>query len=226
MSPERKVFIIAGASGGLGQAVVPVVVQSGAMTVSIDRHAPVQVAPGHHALTGDVTDERDVQRLMKDALAATGRIDGLINLVGAFAPGRTAETEEAAWHRMLSLNLTAAFFLSKAVVPHLIERRNGRIIHIAARAALDPFPGAAAYIAAKSGLIGLIRALALELAGTGVTVNGVLPTTIDTPANRAAMPTADVSRWVKPEAIGRLLVFLASEEAGAVTGALIPIGSP
>jgi NAD(P)-dependent dehydrogenase (short-subunit alcohol dehydrogenase family) len=127
---------------------------------------------------------------------------------------------------MLSLNVTAAYLLSRAVIPHLSTQGNGRIVHIAARAAQDPFPGAAAYIVAKSGLMALIRVLALELAGSGVTINGVLPTTIDTPANRQTMPKADPSKWVKPEAIADLLLFLASDEAVGINGALIPLGTP
>jgi NAD(P)-dependent dehydrogenase (short-subunit alcohol dehydrogenase family) len=129
------------------------------------------------------------------------------------------------WHKMLSLNLTSAFLLSKAVISHMVERGAGRIMHIAARAAVDPFPGAAAYIVAKSGLIALIKTLAIELAGSGVSVNGVLPTTIDTPANRKSMPSADPGKWVSPESIARLLVFLASDEAAPINGALIPVGT-
>ena len=226
VSLKNKAFIIAGASGGLGQAVVPAFVQAGALTVSLDRHVPAQPVSGHPAFAGDVTEARDVKRVVADIVAQIGTVDGLINLVGAFAPGRAVETDDAAWQKMLALNLTSAFLLSKTVLPHLLERRTGRIVHIAARAALDPFPGAAAYIVAKSGLIGLIKTLALEVAGSGVTVNGVLPTTIDTPANRTGMPTADTTRWVKPEAIAGLLVYLASDEAASVNGALIPIGTP
>jgi NAD(P)-dependent dehydrogenase (short-subunit alcohol dehydrogenase family) len=139
--------------------------------------------------------------------------------------GKVSDTDPALWQRMLTLNLTSAFLLSRTVLPQMAERRSGRIIHIAARAALDPFPGAAAYLVAKSALISLIRILALELAGSGVTVNGVLPTTIDTPANRKSMPEADPAAWVKPESIAQLLVFLASDAAQGLNGALIPIGA-
>jgi NAD(P)-dependent dehydrogenase (short-subunit alcohol dehydrogenase family) len=126
---------------------------------------------------------------------------------------------------MIALNLTAAYLLSRAVIPHFSNQRTGRILHIAARAAQDPFPGAAAYIVAKSGLMALIRVLALELAGSGVTINGILPTTIDTPANRMNMPKADPSTWVKPEAIADALLFLASDAAAGINGALIPLGT-
>jgi NAD(P)-dependent dehydrogenase (short-subunit alcohol dehydrogenase family) len=112
------------------------------------------------------------------------------------------------------------------VIPHLSKQRAGRILHIAARAGQDPFPGAAAYIVAKSGLMALIRVLALELAGSGVTINAILPTTIDTPANRMNMPKADQSVWVKPEAIAEALLFLASDAASGISGAMIPLGTP
>ena len=175
-------------------------------------------------MKADVSDEADVQRLVDDVIRTRGRIDALINLVGVFAMGRVVETDASLWHRMLTINLTAAFLLSKAVLPHMLERRTGRIVHVAARAALEPFPGAAAYIVSKSGLVVLIRTLSLELAGSGVTVNGVLPTTIDTPANRSSMPDADPSKWVRPESIAQTLIFLASKEASQINGALIPIG--
>jgi NAD(P)-dependent dehydrogenase (short-subunit alcohol dehydrogenase family) len=126
---------------------------------------------------------------------------------------------------MLTLNLTAAFLLSRAVVPSMIEQGSGRVIHIGARAAIDPFPGAAAYLVSKSGLVAMIKVLALELAGSGVNINSVLPTIIDTPVNRQNMPDADYNKWVKPESIAQLLLFLASDEASAINGALIPIGS-
>jgi NAD(P)-dependent dehydrogenase (short-subunit alcohol dehydrogenase family) len=153
-----------------------------------------------------------------------GRIDALANLVGAFATGRLVETDAGLWHRMLTTNLTAAFLLTKAVLPHMSERRNGRIVHVAARAAVDPFPGAAAYVVSKAALTALIRALGTETAGSGITVNGVLPTTIDTPANRTAMPDADHSKWVKPDSIATLIGFLVSDGVGQINGALIPIG--
>lgn len=176
-------------------------------------------------MKADVTDEADVQRLVNDVIRETGRIDALINLVGGFAMGRVEETDAALWQRMLTMNVTAAFLLSKAVLPHMVGRGAGRILHVAAWAVVEPFPGAAAYIVAKSSLLALIKVLALELSGSGVTVNGVLPNTIDTPANRASMPQADPSTWTKPESIADTLLFLASDEAGQISGATIPIGA-
>jgi len=190
----------------------------------MERQPPSGPMPVQQAVKVDATDEQDVRRAVVGVIQQEGRIDGLVNLVGGFAMGRAVETDAAVWQRMLALNLTAAFFVSKAVLPHMIERRTGRLIHVAARAAVEPFPGAAAYITAKAGLVALIRTLALELAGSGVTINGVLPSTIDTPANRKSMPDADPSKWVKPESIAHLMLFLASDEAGQLNGALIPVG--
>jgi NAD(P)-dependent dehydrogenase (short-subunit alcohol dehydrogenase family) len=224
MKLDKKVVLIAGGSGALGQTVVPAFARIGARVVTVDRHPRSTQGEEQMAMTADVTDEAEVTRLAGEVIRKAGRIDVLINLVGGFAMGRVVETDISLWQRMLAMNLTPAFVLSKAVLPHMMELRTGRIIHVAARAAVEPFPGAAAYIAAKSALVALIRALSLEIAGTGVTVNGILPSTIDTSANRKNMPDADISKWVKPESIAQLLIFLASEEAGQINGALIPIG--
>ncbi|MBD0315995.1 MAG: SDR family NAD(P)-dependent oxidoreductase [Nitrospiraceae bacterium] len=222
MPPDTHVVLIAGGHGALGQAVVPAFVQSGSRVVVVDRR-PSEVRGGI-GLGADVTDEADIQRAVQDVQERAGPVYALVNLVGGFATGRVVETDTALWQRMLAMNLTSAFVLSKAVLPHMMERGAGRIIHVAARAAVDPFPGAAAYIVAKAGLVSLIKTLAVETAGTGITVNGLLPTTIDTPANRTAMPDADTAKWVHPESIARLLLFLVSPEARQLNGALIPIG--
>jgi len=224
MRLDEKIVLIAGGSGALGQTVAPACVRAGAHVITVDRHSPAALVAGMTEMQADVTDEADVRRLMHDVIRETGRIDALVNLVGGFAMGRVEETDAALWHRMLTMNLTAAFLLSKAVLPGMVERGAGRIVHVAARAAIEPFPGAAAYIVAKSGLVALIRTLSLEQAGSGVTVNGILPTTIDTAANRASMPNADTSKWVEPDSIAELVIFLVSQEAGQVNGALIPIG--
>jgi NAD(P)-dependent dehydrogenase (short-subunit alcohol dehydrogenase family) len=224
MRLNGQVVLIAGGSGALGQTVAPACVQAGAHVITADRHPPSTQIAGMTALQADVTDEADVRRLVSDVIREAGRIDALVNLVGGFAMGRVEETDAALWHRMMTMNLTAAFLLSKAVLPGMVERGAGRIVHVAARAAVEPFPGATAYIVAKSGLVALIRTLSLEQAGSGVTVNGILPATIDTAANRANMPSADTSKWVQPESIAQLVIFLVSQEAGQVNGALIPIG--
>lgn len=224
MPVKDNVVLIVGGSGALGQTVTPAFAQTGARVITADRNPPSAQMTVGKAMTADVTDETAVRRLVDDVIRTAGRIDVLVNLVGGFAMGRVVDTDVSLWQRMLTMNLTAAFLLSRAVLPHMHERRMGRIVHVAARAALEPFPGAAAYIVSKSGLVALIRALSTELVGSGVTVNGVLPTTIDTPTNRRSMPDADPSKWARPESIAQTLIFLASEEASQINGALIPVG--
>ncbi|HKE60852.1 MAG TPA: SDR family NAD(P)-dependent oxidoreductase [Nitrospira sp.] len=222
MGLKGKVVLITGGAGALGQTVVPAFVSAGASVFLGDLN-PVQQS-GVTALKADFTDQTQVRDLVNDVIQSAGRLDALINLVGGFATGRVVETDVSLWQRMMAMNLTSAFLLSHAVLPPMLERRQGRIVHIAARAGLEPFPGAAAYIVSKAGLIALICTLSTEVNGSGVTVNGVLPSTIDTPANRKAMPAADASKWVRPESIAQALIFLASDEAIQINGALIPIG--
>ena len=222
MDMKGKVVLITGGAGALGQTVVPAFVSTGASVILGDR-TPVQM-PGITALKADFTDHTQVRNLVDEVIRTSGRLDALINLVGGFATGRLVETDVSLWQQMLTMNLTSAFLLSQAVLPFMLQHGQGRIVHVAARAALEPFSGAAAYIVSKVGLIGLIRTLSLELAGSGVTVNAVLPSTIDTPANRRAMPAADPSKWARPDSIAHTLTFLASEAASQINGALISIG--
>ena len=219
---KGKVVLITGGAGALGRAVVPAFVSAGATVVLGDLN-PIQV-PGVTALKADFTDPSQVRGLVAEVIHSSGRLDALVNLIGGFATGRVVDSDLSVWQRMIAMNLTSAFLLSQAVLPSMLERRQGRIVHVAARAALEPFPGAAAYIVSKAGLVALIRTLSKELDGSGVTVNGVLPTTIDTPANRQSMPDADASKWARPESIARALAFLASDDAGQINGALVPIG--
>ncbi len=224
MRLQNKIVIITGGSGALGQVVVPAFVDAGARVIIVDRHSRATEAQGVRVMTADVTNEADIRRLVEAIMEKVGQIDALINLVGGFAMGRVVETDLSLWQQMLTMNLTAAFLLSKAVLPHMLQQQTGRIVHVAARAAVEPFPGAAAYVVSKAGLSALIRALALELAGSGVTVNGLLPTTIDTPVNRKSMPDADPSKLVNPTSIAEMLIFLVSNEARQTNGALIPLG--
>jgi NAD(P)-dependent dehydrogenase (short-subunit alcohol dehydrogenase family) len=223
MRLNHKVVLITGGNGALGHTVVQAFVQTGARVVSADRRPFQDEGKGHVEV--DVTDEQDVRRLVEEVIQKEGRIDVLVNLVGGYSSGRVIETDFAMWQRMLMLNLTSAFLLSKALLPSMLERRAGRILHVAARAAVEPFPGAAAYVVSKSGLAALIRALALELKESGVTVNGILPRTIDTPENRRNMPEFDPTEWARPESIAQVLMFLASDESDQISGALVPVGA-
>ena len=224
MCLQGKVLVVTGGTGALGRVVTPLLSHAGGKVIVIDRSSPLHGQSNQRGFAADVTDETDVSRVVNDVIKREGRLDVLINLVGGFASGHATETDLTVWQNMLTLNVTAAFVLSRAVIPHMVAQKAGRIIHIAARAAVDPFPGAAAYIVSKAALVSLIQVLALELGDTGVTVNGVLPTTIDTPANRMSMPMADPSKWARPESIAQTLVFLASDKADQINGALIPVG--
>lgn len=224
MCLQGKVLVVTGGTGALGRVVTPLLSHAGGKVIVIDRSSPLHGQSNQRGFAADVTDEIDVSRVVNDVIKREGRLDVLINLVGGFASGHATETDLTVWQNMLTLNVTAAFVLSKAVIPHMVAQKAGRIIHIAAKAAIDPFPGAAAYIISKASLVSLIQVLALELSDTGVTVNGILPSTIDTPANRTSMLTADPSKWVRPESIAQILVFLASDRADQINGALIPVG--
>ena len=224
MCLQGKVLVVTGGTGALGRVVTPLLSHAGGKVIVIDRSSPLHEQPNQRGFAADATDEIGVSRVVNDVIKREGRLDVLINLVGGFASGHATETDLTVWQNMFTLNVTAAFVLSKAVIPHMVAQKAGRIIHIAAKAAIDPFPGAAAYIISKASLVSLIQVLALELSDTGVTVNGILPSTIDTPANRTSMLTADPSKWVRPESIAQILVFLASDRADQINGALIPVG--
>jgi NAD(P)-dependent dehydrogenase (short-subunit alcohol dehydrogenase family) len=172
----------------------------------------------------DVTDETAVGRLIEAIIAKHGRLDVLVNAVGGYAGGAPLwESEVQVLDRMLALNLRSGFALARAVVPDMIKRKRGAIVNIAAKAALEHPSGAAAYAASKAAALALLDSLAAELKATGVRVNSVLPSIIDTPANRKAMPDADASRWPKPEDIARVILFLCSDDARVIHGAAIPV---
>ena len=231
-----RVVMVSGAAGNLGQAVAQAFHAAGANLVLLDR-APDRL-PGlfpeladasEHLLIGsvDATDADSVEQAVKTALERWSRIDVLANAVGGYRAGKPVhETHLETWDLMLNLNARSAFVLSRAVVPHMLERGSGKIVHTAARAALKGGAKAAAYSASKSAVVRLVESLAAELRHKGITVNCVLPGTIDTPQNRqalAAMPNADPSRWVPPEAIANVMLFLASDAAWAVNGAAVPV---
>ncbi|HET9017760.1 MAG TPA: SDR family NAD(P)-dependent oxidoreductase, partial [Thermomicrobiaceae bacterium] len=205
-----KVAIITGGTGALGRAVVRAFAAAGATVVVPYRteapFAALRADLGDLAgrVSGrevDVTDEEQVARLVAEVLAAQGRIDLLLNLVGGYAGGRFLETDVALWDRMFQLNFRSTLVCTRAVLPHLVERGSGRVVTIGARLALEPPTGSNAYAAAKAAVVSLTQSVAREIKATGVTINCVAPSTIDTAANRQLMTKADPGRWVKPEAI-------------------------
>jgi NAD(P)-dependent dehydrogenase (short-subunit alcohol dehydrogenase family) len=228
-----RIVMVAGASGNLGRAVVEAFRTSGANLVLLDRAPdrlegmfPELAETADHLLLGsvDAVEAESVGGAVQRALDHFGRIDVLANTVGGYRAGQPVhETPVDTWDFMASLNARSAFVLSRAVVPGMLAQGAGKIVHVGARAALAGGARAAAYSASKAALVRLVESLAAELRRENINVNCVLPGTIDTPENREARPKADHSRWVAPEAIAQVMLFLASEAAEAINGAAIPV---
>ena len=175
------------------------------------------------ALPADVTREDAMGKFVHAVRDRHGRVDGLVNAVGGFAGGDLLSTSLAEWERMMALNLTSTAIACRAVLPVMIAGGGGRIVNIASRAVLSPQGGFIAYTVSKAGVITLTQALSQEVKKHRVTVNAVLPSTMDTPGNRRAMPDADRSEWVRTEDVAHVVAFLLSERAAAVTGASLTV---
>ena len=228
-----RVALVTGGSGALGQAIVhrflrehdtvcvPWIVDAerARLAASLDEPSRARVLLERC----DVSDDAAMARLATSVVEKYGRIDVLVTGVGGFAGGSLVETDRTTWDKMLALNLTTAFVAARAVVPHMLAAGSGRIVMIASRAVLPPAGGFIGYTVAKAGVIALMQALAQEVKGRGVTVNAVAPSTMDTAANRAAMPDADPKTWVPVTAVADAVASLAAESAGHVTGTLLQI---
>jgi NAD(P)-dependent dehydrogenase (short-subunit alcohol dehydrogenase family) len=219
-----KVVIITGASGALGKVVAEVALARGACVAGIDHAASQATAEANRIELGsvDLTDAAQAKKAVDATLAHFGRLDVLINIAGGFAFEAVAEGDTKTWQRMYALNVLTALNASQAALPHLSASPAGRIINVGAMGALQAAAGMGPYAASKAGVHRLTEALAAEWKGK-VTVNAVLPSTIDTSANRASMPKADFKKWVTPEELSNVILFLASDEASAITGALLPV---
>jgi NAD(P)-dependent dehydrogenase (short-subunit alcohol dehydrogenase family) len=218
-----QVVLITGASGGLGAAVTRTFLEAGAQVAAVLRSGTAPDA-GLLEIRADLTAPQEAARVVEAVKARFGRLDVLLHLVGGFEGGTpVAQTDDRVWSRMLDLNLNSAFYTARAVLPGMIEAGRGRIVAIGSRTAVEPAATLSAYGVSKAALVALIRTIALEVKRTGITANAVLPSVIDTPANRTADPAADFSRWVRPESIARLLLWLASDAAADVNGAVIPV---
>ncbi len=225
--------LVAGGTGGLGRAVsLAFLEQDWKVAVTFRRREEwdaLQSAAGasKERLDGyavDVTDEAAVTGLMESLGREHGRIDALINTVGGYAGGvRLWELDTRVFEQMLALNLRSGFILSRAVVPVMLKQGRGSIVNVAAKAALDHGSGAGAYAASKAAAVAMMDSLAADLKGTGVRVNSILPSIIDTEANRKAMPKADFAKWPKPEDIARVILFLCGNDAKVVHGAALPV---
>ncbi len=225
---RRRVLAITGAAGALGSAVAKAAAGQAARLVLIDHaHAPAPDAPTGEdvlVLAGvDLTDPASAKAAIDAGAAHFGRLDGLLNIAGGFR-WETHETGSAAtWDLLYRLNVATCVNACRAAIPHLKASPSGRIVNVGANGAVKAAAGMGPYAASKAGVHRLTEALADELKGHGVTVNAVLPSIIDTPANRADMPKADVSTWVTPQELAAVMLFLASAEASGVTGALVPV---
>ncbi len=228
-----RVVIVTGAAGNLGKAVARAFRTAGARLTLVDRAAdrlqrlfPDLVgSPDHFLATSvDMTDADAVEAMVDEAVRRFGRVDVLVNTVGGFRAGTPVhETPLETWDFLLNLNARTVFIASRAVIPHMLREGSGKIVNVASRAALKGSARMAVYSLSKSAVVRLTESMAAELKQAGINVNCVLPGTIDTPQNRKAMPQADYSRWVKPEAIADVILFLASDAARAVHGAAIPV---
>jgi NAD(P)-dependent dehydrogenase (short-subunit alcohol dehydrogenase family) len=219
-----KVIVITGALGALGRVVVESAIARGARVAGIDHAASQAAASAERIELGgvDLTDSATAKKAIDAAAAHFGKIDALVNIAGGFTYETVADGEVKSWQRMHALNLLTALNASHAALPHLLKSPAARIVNIGAMGALQAGAGMGPYAASKAGVHRLTEALAAEHKGK-VTVNAVLPSTIDTAANRADMPTSDFSKWVKPQELAEVILFLVSDAASAVTGALIPV---
>ena len=227
-SSDTSAVLVAGGTGALGVAVTRALLAAGRPVVATWMHEEARDrAEAEFAGAASLSlVQADLTRAATaaEAVGAVDRLGAVVNLVGGYAGGaRVHETEPDALERMVRLNLLPSFLLARAAMPRLVESGAGTFVAVSARAALRPFAGAAGYIASKAGLLGLVQALDAEYRAEGVRVNAVLPGVIDTPANRAAQPDADRSRWAAPDRIAEVIRFLVSDESSAVSGASITV---
>ena len=219
-----KVVVVTGASGALGKVVAEVALARGARVAGIDHAASQMQASSSRIEFGsvDLSDPAEAKQAIDAAATHFGKLDALINIAGGFAFEAIVEGDLKTWQRMYALNVLTALNASQSALPHLAASAAGRIVNIGAMGALQAGAGMGAYAASKAGVHRLTEALAAEWKGR-ITVNAVLPSTIDTPANRASMPKADFKKWVTAEELAEVILFLASDAASAVTGALLPV---
>jgi NAD(P)-dependent dehydrogenase (short-subunit alcohol dehydrogenase family) len=220
-----KTIAVTGGFGALGRAVGAAVKAAGAQLALIDRAGvPAGLAGDVLALPNvELGQARDARCAMDQIASAFGGLDGVVNTAGAFKWETVEMGSVETWDRLYAANVRTALLASQAALPHLLARGGGRIVNVGADAAALAGLGIGAYAAAKSGVARLTEAMAEELKDRGITVSAVLPSILDTPANRADMPQADASRWVRPAALAQVVVFLLSEAGAAITGALIPV---
>jgi len=223
---KGKIALVTGANGGLGSHVTKALLDAGAVVVGVSR----KIQPSEFdsasfiALPAEISTAAGAKSMVDSLVARLGRLDVVVHTVGGFAGGQSiAETDDDTFQRMLDSNLNSTFYLLRAVLSTMRKTGNGRIVAIGSRAALEPGPRVGAYSASKAAMVSLIKTVALENKDVGITANVILPATIDTPANRTALPNADYSKWVQPASIAALIVWLVSDNGRDVNGAAIPV---
>jgi NAD(P)-dependent dehydrogenase (short-subunit alcohol dehydrogenase family) len=226
MQIKDKVVLVTGANGGLGSHVTRAFLDAGATVVGVSRKIQQSdfKSPGFTALSVEISTAAAAKSLVETVMTRFGRLDVVVHTVGGFAGGQSiADTDDATFQGMFEVNLNSTFYLLRAALPAMRKTGNGRIIAIGSRAALEPGAGVGAYSASKAAMVSLIRTIALENKDVGITANVILPGTMDTPINRKVMPKADVSKWVQPGNIARLITWLAGDAGKDVNGAAIPV---
>jgi NAD(P)-dependent dehydrogenase (short-subunit alcohol dehydrogenase family) len=233
-SPSSQgTVLVAGGTGGLGRAVTLAFLEAGYRVISTyyyeEEFAALKTAAGAavKSLEGhrvNVIDEAEVGKLIESVVSRYSRLDALVNTVGGYAGGiKLWEMDTKILDQMLALNLRSGYALARAAARVMLKQGHGSIVNVGSKAAVDHGAGAAAYAASKAAAVAMMDCLAADLKGTGVRVNSILPSIIDTPTNRKAMPDADFSKWPKPEDIARVIVFIASDAAKLIHGASIPV---
>jgi NAD(P)-dependent dehydrogenase (short-subunit alcohol dehydrogenase family) len=221
---DGKVVVVTGASGSLGRVVAELALAGGAKVAGVDHAASQMPATANRIELGgvDLSDPAQAKKAIDAVASHFGKCDALINIAGGFAFEAVAEGDPRTWQRMYALNVLTALNASRSALPYLAASPSGRIVNIGAMGALQAGAGMGPYAASKAGVHRLTEALAAEWKGK-ITVNAVLPSIIDTAANRASMPKADFTKWVTPQELAEVILFLTSDVASAVTGALIPV---
>jgi NAD(P)-dependent dehydrogenase (short-subunit alcohol dehydrogenase family) len=226
---SNRIVLVTGGTGALGRAITKTFISSGATVISsyvVDSEVgqlEAQIKSVIHLIKADIAREEEVMKLVSSILDKYGQINILVNVVGGYIGGKSVtDLNEKEWDMMMNMNLKSAFLISKNVIPHMISSKNGKIVHVSSRSGLKSVGYDSAYAASKSGLIRLVESLSEELKELNINVNCIMPSTIDTEANRIAMPNADHSIWVKPQDLANIVSFLCSEDGKAITGAAIP----
>lgn len=229
-----RVAIVTGGAGALGRATCRALLDAGAIVYTTDTHAhgmrdlaaslPDDARARFATVEADIATEEGAAAVVRQAVENYGGLDILVNIVGGYAGGPpVAETDLATWQQQFALNATTAFLMARAAIPAMQSHGRGRIINVSSRVAKTAPAGLGAYAVSKAAVITLTEVLANETRDDGITVNAILPSVIDTAANRAAMPDADFAAWVRPEQIGEVIRFLAADESGIISGAAIPV---